>query len=127
MFKRLCALRVTETKFYVCNHGTRKYSEGPIFLKSIKQIFCDQNEENISRHVTKLIIWVMQFVNRKNRKLRPNLLSTLRTKFSKIRARYQRYLLDAFVNVPDICRYTGNSIRLGVNCWCKKIKFCYWF
>ena len=38
------------------------------------------------------------FVYRKNRKLRPNLLLTLRVSFSKIRARYQRYPLDPLVN-----------------------------
>ena len=56
MFRKLCALKVTGTRFYVSGHGARKCSGGPNFLKkrNFKQTFCGQNEESIS-HVTKLL------------------------------------------------------------------------
>ena len=58
MFRKLCALRTTGTRFCVSGHGVRKYSGGPeFFLKGVfKQIFCGQNEENINDHVTKVIV-----------------------------------------------------------------------
>ena len=57
MFRKLCALRVTGTKFYVSGHGAKKYFGGPKFFKRrIYANFCGQNEEKINHHVTKIII-----------------------------------------------------------------------
>ena len=35
MFRKLCALRVTGTRFYVSDHGLRKYSEELEFLDQV--------------------------------------------------------------------------------------------
>ena len=75
MFRELCALKVTGTRFYVSGHGARKYFGGPEFflIRVFRQIFCDQNEENISHQATTIIIWVMHLLTKKIQKL-PNLL-----------------------------------------------------
>ena len=57
MFRKLCALEVTGTKFYVSGHGARKYFGKPE-LKKKKYLseFLGPNLESISHHVTKIFI-----------------------------------------------------------------------
>ena len=110
MFKKQCALRTAGTRFYVSGHQAKKYSaRSKIFkMEYLSKIVAAKMKKHLSScHKNHHISYA--FVSRRNRKLKLNLLPTLRATFSKIRAsissrniqaRYQRYPLELLVNAP---------------------------
>ena len=114
MFWKLCASKVTGTRFYVSGHAAKSTLGGPNFFKKeyLSKFFVS------SCHKNYYISYA--FVNRKNRKLRPNLLLRLRAMFSKIRARYQTYLRDPLVNAPVKMSSSGMQFLKALRIFSKR-------
>ena len=67
MFRKLCAFRVTGTRFYVSGHGAKKYSWGQIFFKKeyLSKFFVAKMKKQSSCHKNYYIGYA--FVNRKKK------------------------------------------------------------
>ena len=107
MFRKLCALRVTGTRFYLSGLGVRKCSGNPNFFKKeyLSKLFVTKMKKALVIMSQKLS-YRLCICQQENRRLKLILLLTLHATFSKsgppknFRARHQRYHLDPLVNAP---------------------------